>query len=323
MEAVILSGGKGTRLRPLTYTRPKPLLPVANRPMVEHILDRLPPEVDRALLASGYMIDQIRTWAETHDHRVELEVIEETQPLGTGGAIANLADRINGDFLCFNGDVLSTTPLQHMIDERRKVDAMGVLSLWQVDDPSPFGVVDLDGDRITRFVEKPDPGEAPTRLINAGTYCFSEDILDHIPTGRKVSLEREIFPALLEEGYDLLGQPFKGHWVDCGRPGVYLEAHEILLDGRVELGQDARIDGTWEGWACLGDGAVVEQGARIVRSVLLEGARVGVDARLEDTIVGAGADVGAESQLTGCVIGDGQTLPPGTEKREERIGGPE
>ncbi len=323
MEAVILSGGKGTRLRPLTYTRPKPLLPVANRPMVEHILDRLPAEVDRALVASGYMIEQIETWAATHDHRVDLQVIDEPEPLGTGGAIANLADHLTGDFLCFNGDVLSTAPLQHMIDQRREAEAMGVLSLWQVDDPSPFGVVDLDGDRITRFVEKPSPGEAPTRLINAGTYCFSQEILDHIPTGRKVSLEREVFPQLLDEGHNLLGQPFKGHWVDCGRPEVYLKAHEILLDGRIELGDDARMDGTWTGWACLGDGAVVEEGAELTRSVLLEGARVGTGAHLEDTVVGAGADIGAEAHLEGCVIGDGETLPPGTEKKEERIGGPE
>lgn len=321
MEAVILSGGLGTRLRPLTLTRPKPLLPVANKPMVEHILERLPPEVDRAILPSGYLIDQVRAWADALDHRVEVVVIEETQPLGTAGAIKNVEAEITGDFLCFNGDVLSTAPLDHMVGELAEHDAMGVLSLWQVEDPSPFGVVDLDGHRILHFVEKPAPGQAPSHLINAGTYCFAHELLDHIPARGKVSLERDVFPALLEEGYTLVGQPFEGHWVDCGRPEVYLEAHEILLGGRTKVADGARLDGEWEGWACLGPGAQVEAGARIERSVLLEGARVEPGAVVADTALGARARVGKDARLAGCVVGDDAEVAPGSEHEDERIGG--
>ncbi len=321
MEAVILSGGFGTRLRPLTYTRPKPLIPVANKPMIGHILGSLPDEVDRAVLAAGYRIEDLQAWAEALDHRVELVVVEETEPLGTGGAIKNVEDELTGPFLCFNGDVLASTPLSKMVSKREKAQAMGVISLWQVDDPSAFGVVALDGDRITRFVEKPEPGQAPSDLINAGTYCFDHAILDHIPSGRKVSLEREIYPALLEQGETLLGVPFEGYWVDCGRPGLLLEAHAAILDGELLVGDGARMEGRWEGWACLGDGAGVEAGASLIRSVLLENARVDPGARLEDTIVGQGAEIGEDARLVRCVVGDGVSVAPGADLSDVRLGG--
>lgn len=321
MEAVILSGGLGTRLRPLTYTRPKPLLPVANKPMLEHLLDRLPDEVDRAVLASGYRIDQIRAWAGNLDHRVELVVVDEEEPLGTGGAIANVSEHITGEFLCFNGDVISSAPLEAMIEARREADALGALALWPVEDPSPFGVVAREGRRITRFVEKPEPDQAPSNLINAGTYCFSEAILDHIETGRKVSLEHEVFPDLLEAGETLVGTSFEGHWIDCGRPDVYLDAHEILLEGETLLGDGARLDGEVTDWACLGAGAQVEAGAQLSRTVLLDGAHVEAGARLSDTILGENVRVGKDAVLEGTVVADGLTVDAGAEFTGERVGG--
>jgi mannose-1-phosphate guanylyltransferase len=321
MEAIILSGGLGTRLRPLTYARPKPLLPIANRPMLGHLLDRLPDPVDRAVLAAGYRIDDIRTWVEDNPHRVDVTVVEEEEPLGTGGAIKNVADEITGPFLCFNGDVISSAPLERMIAMREDRDAMGVLALWEVDDPQHFGVVDLDGDRITRFVEKPEPGQAPTNLINAGTYCFSEDVLDHIEAGRKVSLEHEVFGALLDDGETLLGASFEGHWVDCGRPEVYLQAHEVVLEGETMLGEDAVLDGEATDWACLGDGARVEAGARVSRSVLLDGAHVEAGAELVNTVLGEGVRVGKDARLEDTVVADGLTVDAGAELVGERVGG--
>lgn len=320
MDAVILSGGLGTRLRPLTYTRPKPLLPIANEPMLLHLLDRLPDQVDRAILAAGYRVQQIRDWAAGLDHRVDLVVVDEDEPLGTGGAIKNVEDEINGDFLCFNGDVISSAPLEELVDRRRDREALGALALWEVDDPSPFGVVALEGDRITRFVEKPAPEEAPTNLINAGTYCFDERILDRIEPGRPVSLEHEVFPRALEDGETLVGLPFEGHWVDCGRPDVYLEAHRILIDGGLALADGARLDGDWSGWASLGRGAVVEAGAHVATSVLYDGARVEAGARVTDSVLGEDATVGKDAVLDGCVVADGGTVAPGTEHAGEAIG---
>lgn len=321
MEAIILSGGLGTRLRPLTYTRPKPLLPIANRPMLAHLLDRMPEAVDRAVLAAGYRIDDIREWVDANPHRVDVTVVEETEPLGTGGAIKNVAEEITGPFLCFNGDVISSAPLEEMIAKREEHDAMGVIALWEVDEPQHFGVVELDGEQITRFVEKPEPGEAPSSFVNAGTYCFSEDVLDHIEAGRKVSLEHEVFPALLAGGETLVGASFDGHWVDCGRPDVYLDAHEIVLEGETLVGEDAQLDGEVDDWACLGDGARVEAGAQLSRTVLLEGAHVEAGAHLQDTVVGAGARVGKDARLTGTVVADGLTVDAGSELDGARVGG--
>jgi len=320
MDAVLLSGGVGTRLRPLTYDRPKPLLPVANRPMVEHILDRLPDEVDRAILAAGYRVEQIRDWADALDHRVEVVVVEEDEPLGTGGAVKNVEDELRGPFLCFNGDVLSSAPLERMIERRREANARGAIALWEVDEPQHYGVVERDGDRITRFVEKPDPGEAPSSLINAGTYCFGLEVLDMIEPNRKVSLEHEVFPAIVEKGEGLVGVPFDGHWVDCGRPEVYLEAHNILLDGEARLAEGARLEGAVDGWASLGAGARVGPGAVVRDSVLLEEATVREGAKLEAAVVGAGATVGEDARLQGCVVADGETIPEGTEAVDEAFG---
>jgi mannose-1-phosphate guanylyltransferase len=321
MEAIILSGGLGTRLRPLTYARPKPLLPIANRPMLAHLLDRLPEAVDRAVLAAGYRIDDIRAWVDENPHRVDVTVVEEEEPLGTGGAIKNVADEITGPFLCFNGDVIANPPLEEMIELREETDALGVLALWEVDEPEHFGVVDLDRDRIRRFVEKPDPGQAPSSLVNAGTYCFHEDVLDWIEPGRKVSLEREIFPELLETREGLRGLPFEGHWVDCGRPDVYLDAHEILLEGETLVADTATLDGEVSDWACLGEDARVSAGARLSRSVLLEGAEVEAGAHLENTIVGAGARVGKDAHLVDTVVADGLTVEAGTDLDGARVGG--
>lgn len=321
MEAVILSGGLGTRLRPLTYTRPKPLLPIANRPMLAHLLDRLPETVDHAILAAGYRIEDIREWVDENPHRVDVTVVEETDPLGTGGAVKNVEDEITGPFLCFNGDVISSAPLEAMIEAREEADAMGALALWEVDEPQHFGVVELDDDRITRFVEKPAPGEAPSNLINAGTYCFSEEILDRIEPDTKVSLETEIFPNLLEDDETLLGVPFEGHWVDCGRPEVYLDAHEILLEEDVCVGEDARMNGETATWACVGDRGRVEAGATLERSVVYEDARVEAGAHLENTIVGRGARIGRNAHLVDTVVADGLAVEEDAHLVGERVGG--
>jgi len=321
MDAVILSGGLGTRLRPLTYTRPKPLLPVANRPMLAHLLDRMPDAVDHVLLAAGYRVQDIRDWVDEHPHRCEVTVVEETTPLGTGGAIKNVEDHLDGPFYCFNGDVLSSAPLETMEQKRREADAAGAIALWEVDDPQHFGVVELDDERIRQFVEKPDPGQAPSNLINAGTYCFDEQVIDEIPAGEKVSLEREIFPTLIEEGQTLVGVPFEGHWVDCGRPEVYLRAHEVLIDGQLELGEEARMDGDWTGWACVEDRATIGAGAQLTRSVVFGDAHVEAGAHLENSILGQGVTVGKDATLVDTVVADGLAIEAGSEHVDERVGG--
>jgi len=320
MDAVVLSGGLGTRLRPLTYTRPKPLLPVANRPMLEHLLDRLPETVDRAILAAGYRVEQIRDWLDELDDRVELVVVDEETPLGTGGAVKHLEDHLRGPFLCFNGDVLSTAPLETLVERRREADALGALALCEVDEPRHYGVVDREGDRIRRFVEKPDPGEAPSSLINAGTYCFDAELLDLVEPDREVSLEREVFPRAADSERGLLGIPFDGYWVDCGRPPAYLRAHDLVLDEGATLAEGAHVDGGVERWACLGPDAVAEAGTHLRRAVLYRDATVKAGARVEDTVLGEGVTVGKDATLAGCVVADSETVDAGATHEAASLG---
>lgn len=320
MDAVILSGGLGTRLRPLTYTRPKPLLPVANRPMIEHLIDRLPETVDRAIVAAGYKIDQIRAWASKLDHRVDVIVVNEEEPLGTGGAVKNVQHEIDGAFLCFNGDVISSAPLEKMINTRQENDALAVLSLWEVDEPEHYGVVDMHDDEIVGFVEKPDPGTAPSNLINAGTYCFDEAILDRIPPRETTSLEYDVFPEALHDSETFIGVPFTGHWVDTGRPDVYLRAHEILIDGEAAVHEGARMEGAWRTWVSVGAGCTVHEGSTLARSVLLEDVTVHPGAHVTDSIIGANTTVGKDANLTRCVVADDETIPPGADLTDETVG---
>ncbi len=327
MEAVILAGGFGTRMRPLTHTRPKPLLPIMNRPMIDHIVLWLPEEVDRVVLAVNYMADAIRDHLREVDLGVEVIVVEEDEPLGTGGAFRNSLGEVTSDtFIGLNGDVISSLDMTDMVTQHRERGGIGTIALWEVEDPSRYGVVELgDDDRILSFVEKPAPGEAPSNLINAGAYVLRTEILDLVEPGVKTSIEREVYPRVLERG--LFGHRFTGFWVDAGTPTAYLEAHRELLDrvpssepgtanihstARVmphtALGEDVTLGaGAVVGpYVVLGDGGHIAAGAVLRECVLLPGARVGAGASLSGCILGEGAEVDADEVLERVVLEDGR-----------------
>lgn len=327
MEAVILAGGFGTRMRPLTHTRPKPLLPIMNRPMIDHIVMWLPEEVDRVVLAVNYMADAIRDHLRGVDLGVEVIVVEEDEPLGTGGAFRNALGEVTSDtFIGLNGDVISSLDMTDMVTQHRERGGIGTIALWEVEDPSRYGVVELgDDDRILSFVEKPAPGEAPSNLINAGAYVLRTEILDLVEPGVKTSIEREVYPRVLERG--LFGHHFSGFWVDAGTPAAYLEAHRELLDrvpssesgtanihstARVMphtvLGEDVTLGaGAVVGpYVVLGDGVHIAAGAVLRECVLLPGARVGAGASLSGCILGEGAEVAADEVLEKVVREDGR-----------------
>jgi mannose-1-phosphate guanylyltransferase len=327
MEAVILAGGFGTRLRPLTYTRPKPLLPVLGRAMIDHIVGAMPKKVDRVILAVNYMADDIRAHLRTVDLGVEVVVVEEDEPLGTGGAFRNALDEVTSDtFIGFNADHISTLNMDEMLRYHEERNGIGTIALWQVPDPSRFGVVELDHEaRIRSFIEKPAPGETPSDLINAGAYILRTEILELIEPGMKISIEREVFPHVLDVG--LYGYRFSGFWVDAGTPEAFLEAHRELLD-RLDpvthydvdahptatiatpshLAPGCILDARAEvgPYATLGEGCHVGEGAGIVNCVLLPGARVERGARLYNSILGEGARVGEGEVLEGAVLEDGR-----------------
>jgi mannose-1-phosphate guanylyltransferase len=327
MEAVILAGGFGTRLRPLTHTRPKPLLPILDQPMIDHIVRWLPDEVDRVILAVNYMADAIREHLADEELGAEVVVVEEDEPLGTGGAFKNALPEVTGDtFIGMNGDVITSLDLTEMMKRHRRMGGIGTIALWEVEDPSRFGVVETDErGRIGSFVEKPEPGTAPSNLINAGVYILRTDILDLVEPGVKTSIEREVYPRVLDEG--LYGYQFTGFWVDAGTPEAYLEAHRELLDRMEDRGwEGATMDGTAHirgpsllgpgavvgadcqvgPYATVGEGCVIGRGAKVVNSVLHEGAVVGKGSSLVDCILGEGAETGEGEVLEGAVLEDGR-----------------
>ena len=331
MQAVVLAGGLGTRLRPITYTRPKPLVPVLNRPLIMRVLDMLPPAVDEVFIATGYMGDSLRAFFSGRKIVPSIEVVVEDHPLGTGGALKNLERKLNGTFIVVNGDVVCSLDLQQMISFHRERKSFCTIALWEVKDPTPFGmVVTDDHDRILRFHEKPRPEEVVCRTINAGTYVLEPGILGLMQPGKETSIEKEVFPYVLDRG--LHGFRFGGYWFDGGTLDSYLAIHATLMRAEhgggkkgEELhagassvwhppyftGNDCVIgDGTIIGPdVCIGDRVHIGKGCFLAECVCHDGARVGDDARLEHCLIGENAHIGRGVKIPpGTIIGDGQVV---------------
>lgn len=282
MIAVLLVGGEGTRLRPLTEWLPKPMLPIANRPFLEHQIGQLRGHgIDRVVLSCGYLAEPIREhFGDTLEYAVEPE------PLGTGGAIRFSAGSIDETFVVCNGDVLTDLDLGALIVAHRAHGGRATIALHRVADPSAYGLVRTGEDGVvTAFVEKPAPGAADVDTINAGTYVFEPDVLELIPTGRAVSVEREVFPELVGAG--LFAFTGEGRWRDIGTPASYLAANMEwmpaggLVDPTAVIGPGADVTES-----VVGAGARIAGGASIQRSVVLPGAGVAAGAVFRDQVVG-------------------------------------
>ncbi|OUJ19260.1 N-acetylglucosamine-1-phosphate uridyltransferase [Methanonatronarchaeum thermophilum] len=298
MKAVVLAGGRGTRLRPLSLERPKPLVPIHGRAILDWIIDSLPGYFDEVLLACNYMKDEINRYYGGRDVGVEVRVVDEPRPLGTGGAIKNMEPYIDGDFVVFNGDILSSIDVDGLVGYHRSKGGVGAIALWGVENPGRYGIVGLDGDgRINRFVEKPSPDEVFSNLINAGIYVFDQEVFGYMERGRKTSVEREVFPRLVD---DLYGYRFDGYWVDIGTPSSYIDAHQILDSDRERSNM---IRGSVEG-SYLYDGVVVEEDVVVENSVLLEGVELKEGSRVCNSVVGSGSII-MDSVVEGSVVGDG------------------
>jgi NDP-sugar pyrophosphorylase family protein len=329
-------GGEGTRLRPLTLTTPKQMLPVVEQPMIERVLAHLFAHgIDDAVLSLGYKPDAfINAYPSGTVSGVHVSYAVEPTPLDTAGAIRFAAGHGGMDetFVVLNGDVLTDTDIGAVVGFHRTRGAEATIALTPVDDPSAFGVVPTDAEgRVTAFIEKPPRDEAPTNLINAGIYVLEPSVLDRIAPDVRVSIERETFPALVEAG-SLFALGSDAYWLDTGTPDAYLRAHRDLLSGRRSAppAPGAELDPTlgpdvWRIGAVdvtstavfrslfgtgavvaagavvedsvIGRDAVVEDGATVTGSVLLPGARVASKATVEGSIVGPGAIVGQR-----CVI---------------------
>jgi mannose-1-phosphate guanylyltransferase len=312
MRAVVLVGGFGTRLRPLTSTTPKPMLPVGHRPILEHLLTNLARAgVTEATLALGFKPEPfIEAFPTGECAGVTLRYAVEPEPLDTAGAIRFAAEfsGIDDTFIVANGDIFTDLDMSLLVDHHRQHGAIATIHLIPVPDPSSFGVVDTDENtRVKAFIEKPAPGTEPTNLINAGTYVLEASALGYIASGRKVSIEREVFPAIVADG-GVYAMAREVYWLDTGRPELYLQANFDLLDGRrpdiefdaVHATATVATSATIER-SMIGEGAVVGAGAIVRNSVLLAGAVVGAGATLEGcAVMGA---VGAKAHIVGTVVG--------------------
>jgi mannose-1-phosphate guanylyltransferase len=322
MRAVVLVGGEGTRLRPLTLTTPKQMLPVGGRPMIERVLEGLAPHgIDEAVLSLGYKPDAfIDTYPDGRCAGVTLRYAVEPEPLDTAGAIrfAALEAGLSDTFVVVNGDVITNLDLSGLAGFHRASGAEATISLTPVDDPSRFGVVPTDdGGRVLAFIEKPPPGEAPTNLINAGTYVLEPSVLQRIPGGRRVSIERETFPEMVTGGclYALASQ---APWLDAGTPQTYLEAN---LSYAGDPDRSCRVaDGATVKDSVVGYGVVFGAGSVVESSFLMDGVSVGEGAEVRGSIVGRGATVGARSRVESLsVIGEGFEVPPGHHLAGRRV----
>ena len=339
LPAVILVGGEGTRLRPLTKRTPKPMLPLVDRPLLAYTFEHLRRHgVDRAVLSCGYLPTPIEEHFGARYGELALEYRVEPSPLGTGGGIRFGAEGIAQTFVALNGDVLHGADLTAMLASHRERGALGTVLLVPVEDPSRYGLVRCDEDgRVRAFVEKPRPEEIDTNLINAGLYVLEPEVLDLIPSGEVVSIERDVFPQLVERG-GLYGFRLEGYWRDVGTPESYLHAHRDVLERNfaTELGDELGGDYTLvrEGAAVdpaarlvppvyVGPGATVAAGARVGSlAVIGAGARVGPDAVVESALVGAGAVVGAGAEISGSIVGEEAEVGEGCHVRALAVVGP-
>ena len=339
LAAVILVGGEGTRLRPLTARTPKPMLPLAGRPLLSYTFDHLQRHgVGRAVLSCGYLPTAIEQHFGGETAGMALEYRVEPEPLGTGGAIRFGADGVSETFLALNGDSLRAADLDRLISFHREQRAKATLLLTPVADPSRYGLVRVgDGGRVGGFLEKPRPEEIDTDLINAGVYVLEPEVLDLVPPGRAISIEREVFPRLVEEG-SLFGLALPGYWLDIGTPESYLQAHRDVLERNVEtgvgdaLGLDyVAVDPSAEVSpkarlvppVLVGAGAVIEAGVRVGSlAVVGEGAHLAERVVVEDAVVGDRAQLGEGSTVTGSILGEDVVLGPGCEVRGLSVVGP-
>jgi len=346
MKAIVLVGGSGTRLRPLTSTTPKSLLPILNRPLISYLLANL----------RKHGVEEVIFAASAGDLRLERALDQdlglglktsfayETTPLGSGLAVKQAAEasNVSSTFLVCNGDIITDLDLTGMLAVHRSRQSVVTISLTKVDDPSSFGVVAMDeSHRITRFVEKPPKEEAPSQYVNSGTWIFEPQVLDYIPSEPlDGSLERRAFPAIIESPQVVQGFPSGAYFMDVGTPERYLQVHRDLLNGACSslcapstssqsfgadvaglVGDQAAVAAS----ACVarssvvGSQCAVGEGAVIEGSVLWDGVRVGDRAIVHKSIVGRGCKIGAGSLVSGCVLGDGVVVKPGSVLKGERL----
>jgi mannose-1-phosphate guanylyltransferase len=320
VQALVLAGGEGTRLRPLTNTVPKPVLPLVNRPFLTYMIEWLAVHgFTEVVMSCMFMAGDIRRVLGDREWKgTRLHYVEEPEPRGTAGAVKFAEPVLEERFAVLNGDILTDFDVSALWRAHSEFGGQATITLMEVEDPSAYGLVLRDAnDAVTDFIEKPDHAPPGGAFVNAGAYVLEHEVLDLMPNDRPVSFEREVFPALIGNG--LYGFPTEGYWLDIGTPERYLEATRYLLErslgGDIAAGAACEIASTARvgPLAVLGDLCRVQSGAVVERAVLFDKAHVERDAVVRDSVVGTGARIGAGSRLEGeTVVGDGAVVEPGS-----------
>jgi mannose-1-phosphate guanylyltransferase/phosphomannomutase len=342
VKAVIMAGGEGTRLRPLTSNQPKPMIPLANRPMMEHIVGLLREHGFTDIVVTvAFLANTIRTYfGDGSEFGVRMAYATEETPLGTAGSVRNAMDELDEPFLVISGDVLTDIDLSEVVRFHEEKGALATIALESMENPLEFGIVITREDgSIERFLEKPTWGQVFSDTINTGIYVLDPEVFDFIPAGRPVDFSGEVFPAILDAGRPIFGYVTEGYWEDVGTLDAYLKAHHDVLDGRVDLDiAGFRIsDGVWlgegaevdprarvDGPAIIGDNSRVEAGAHLAAyTVLGSNVRVGRDAYLERCVVHDNSYLGDSVRLRGCLVGRSADLRRGARCEEGVVLGDE
>ena len=323
MKAILLAGGQGTRLRPLTLHTPKPIVPIFDRPFLQYQIDlvRQIPGIDEVILSLNYQPGRIEdVFGDGSSLGVTIRYVVEPEPLGTGGAIKYAAKGVADSLVVFNGDVLTQIDLAAVIALHKTRRARATIVLTPVDNPTAYGLVETHGDgRVKRFLEKPKADEITTNHINAGIYVLEPETFDRIPDGMPWSIERKYFPSLVERNETFVAYVYDGYWIDIGTPEKYMQVHRDIMDGRfttapfaspptsrivsssaATIAADAMVTGP-----CFIDaGAVVGAGARIgPYAVIGRGARIAEGAAVAETIVWPGCRIGPGASVHGAILG--------------------
>ena len=338
MQSLILAGGKGTRLRPLTIHTPKPVVPIANRPFLLYQIDLLKRAgIKDVTLSLSYQPGKIEEiLADGQEHGVRIRYAVEASPLGTAGAYKNAQEHLSQATVVFNGDIFTDLHLAQVIAFHREKKAAATIVLTPVENPSAYGLVETEEDgRVRRFLEKPKPEEITCNTINAGVYVLEPHILDYIPQGEPFSFEYQLFPALLAANEPFYAYTWQGYWLDIGAPSRYLQAHYDLLGGKLHSYQIEReplylansenelpridalsvIDPSCTLKAgveiinsVLGPNCLIEERARIEDSVIWAGARIGNATTVRRSVIGKGGIIGRNATIEGAVLGDKSSL---------------
>jgi len=352
MYGIIMAGGQGTRLYPLTHSRPKPMVEVLGRPVIDFVKDAMVAAgITDIVVTTGYRGEQlashVASWAGEGDCSLLAEVNQEEMPMGTAGSVGLLRDRLTSTFVVGSGDAIASFDIQALLRAHRQNNAKVTMALWEVEDPSEFGIVGLastpdgvvDGGLregfIRQFLEKPSPEEAFSTVINAGLYVLEPEVFAHLPEGTKFDFSRDLFPILLAQDWPMYAKAIDGVWFDVGQPNELLRAQKTLMEDYASLpfsfpagfnvwendtlvGPSTAVGGTVTR-STIGGFSMVERGAHVTDSLLMDGCMVHSGAVVKDSVLGTRVVVPNGARVEGCVIGDGVVLSSSATYQGQRI----